>query len=315
MKSRIFIAILFILAAAVLGPAGFVHADGNQLKFGVLPVVQALPLYVAQEKGLFEAEGIKVEVIPFRTALEKDMALSSGNLDGNFGDLFTPIVLRSNGVDLRIVARNFKTGKNARMFAVIAGPKSGITDLKGLRGVPVGGSSNTIIDYVTSEILSRAGLKESEMQMMEIKSIPLRFQMLSSNQLKAATLPEPLATLAEFQGSRILGDDRDVELSNTVYVFSAKAIESRPTDIQKFLKALDKAVDLINEKPEEVRPIMNKNCNIPKPLRSNFGVPRFPKVDLPEKEKIESVISWLAKRESLTKIPEYKDVVDERFVR
>ncbi len=75
MKSRMFIVILFILAAAVLGPAGFVHADGNQLKFGVLPVVQALPLYVAQEKGLFEAEGIKVEVIPFRTALEKDMAL------------------------------------------------------------------------------------------------------------------------------------------------------------------------------------------------------------------------------------------------
>lgn len=98
MKSRMFIVILFILAAAVLGPTGFVHADENQIKFGALPVIQALPLYVAKEKGLFTAEGINVDVIPFKTALEKDMALSSGNLDGSFGDLFTPIVLRSNGI-------------------------------------------------------------------------------------------------------------------------------------------------------------------------------------------------------------------------
>jgi len=45
-----FIVILFILAAAVLGPTGFVHTDENQIKFGTLPVIQALPLYVAQEK-------------------------------------------------------------------------------------------------------------------------------------------------------------------------------------------------------------------------------------------------------------------------
>lgn len=104
MKSRLFIVILFILAAAVLRPTGFVHAAENQIKLGVLPVIRALPLYVAQEKGLFEAEGINVDVIPFKTALEKDMGLSSGNLDGNFGDLFTPIVLRSNGLVIILAA-------------------------------------------------------------------------------------------------------------------------------------------------------------------------------------------------------------------
>ncbi|MBW2621604.1 MAG: ABC transporter substrate-binding protein [Deltaproteobacteria bacterium] len=315
MKTRFFILVLFIMAAVILLPQGGARAAEKPLKFGALPVIQALPLYVAQEKGLFAAEGLNVDLIPFKMALEKDVALSSGNLDGNFADLFTPIVLRANGVDLRIVARNFKTGKNARMFAVMTSPKSGITDLKGLSGVAVGGSSNTIIDYITTKILSSAGLEESQIQMMEVKSIPLRFQMLSSNQLKAATLPEPLATLAEFQGCRIVGDDRDVELSNTVYVFSAKAIKSRSGDIEKFLAAVNKAVDLINEKPEEVRSIMNKNCNIPMPLWTDFGVPRFPKIDLPEKEKIETVISWLAARGSLKKKPEYEDVINERFVR
>ena len=315
MKTRFFVLVLFLMAVVVLLPHGNARAAEKRLKFGALPVIQALPLYVAQEKGLFAAEGLNVDLIPFKTALEKDMALSSGHLDGNFADLFTPIILRANGVDLRIVARNFKTGKGARMFAVLTSPKSGITDLKGLRGVPVGGSSNTIIEYVTVKILSSAGLEEGKIQIMEIKNIPLRFQMLSANQLMAATLPEPLATLAEFQGCKIVGDDRSVELSNTVYVFSAKAIESRSTDIEKFLKAVNKAVDLINEKPEEVRSIMNKNCNVPMPLWTDFDIPRFPKIDLPEKEKIETVIAWLAAKGTLKKTLGYADVINERFVR
>ena len=51
--------------------------------------------------------------------------------------------------------------------------------------------------------------------------MPVRFELLMNGQLEAAALPEPLLTLAESQGAKILRDDTTGEnLSQTVLVFS-----------------------------------------------------------------------------------------------
>ncbi len=81
----------------------------SKIRFGTLPVLQALPLYVAQDKGFYGREGLDVELIPFNTAAEKDIALAAGSIDGYFGDLLTPIVLRGNGRDVFIVVTNYDT--------------------------------------------------------------------------------------------------------------------------------------------------------------------------------------------------------------
>ena len=197
------------------------------LLFGTLPVIQALPIFVAQQEGYFESAGVRVEVVPFKAALEKDVALTAGRIDGYFGDLFTPIVLKANGVDIRIVARNFLTGGGNRMFAILAGPREELTGAGDLAGIPVAVSSNTIIDYVTRFLLRDAGVPEDKIQVMETKNIPIRYQMLVSGQVKAATLPEPLVTLAETQGCRVLADDSRSQLSSTVLVFSNRSIQKR----------------------------------------------------------------------------------------
>ncbi|MBU1882406.1 ABC transporter substrate-binding protein, partial [bacterium] len=79
------------------------------LRFGVLPVMQALPLFIAEERGYFAEANVKVELIPFNTAADKDIAMVSGSIDGQFADLFTPIVLEGNGVNISIVATNYDT--------------------------------------------------------------------------------------------------------------------------------------------------------------------------------------------------------------
>ena len=49
--------------------------DNIAIKFGVLPALQALPLFVAESRGLFSKHGVDVELILFNTTAEKDIAL------------------------------------------------------------------------------------------------------------------------------------------------------------------------------------------------------------------------------------------------
>ncbi len=73
--------------------------------------------------------------------------------------------------------------------------------------------------------------------------------MLLSNQVSAALLPEPLASLAETKGAKSLLDDKGRGLSATVLAFSEKFIRSNPQAVKAFHTAVDKASDYINKNP------------------------------------------------------------------
>lgn len=309
-----FLICLFSILAFIITAIGPASANPGQITFGTLPVIQALPIFVAQETGLFKAEGLEVEIVPFRTALDKDVAMTAGRIEGYFGDLFTPIILRANSMDVRIVARNFRTTGEDRLFAVLAGPKSEIKSAAGLSDIPIAVSTNTIIEYVTSSLLLKAGIPNDKITFMETKNIPIRFQMLLSGQVEAATLPEPLVTMAVKKGCRVLADDSRTELSSTVLVFSHKTIKRKPEDIRAFIIAVNNAVDLINSGFTGVRDIMVRNCNIPEPLREVFPIPQFPKSDLPAKKNVTEAVNWLYQRQVLKSKPGYKELVDPGFV-
>lgn len=313
MKKRL---LLFVLMLLIIYPAAApASASAKTLNFGVLPVIQALPLFVADEAGFFKAEGIDVKIVPFRTALDKDVAMTTGKIDGNFGDLFTATILKNGGADLRLVARNTTSLDGVRMFGVLAAPGSGINTINDLAGVPVAVSTNTIIDYVTLNLMTRAGMSREQAEFMEVKNIPVRFQMLLTGQIKAATLPEPLVTLAETKGCKILADDAGTDFSQTVIMFSNDFIKAHPDDVVKFINALKKAVELINSGDESVRAIMNKSCRIPKPLHDIYPVLKFPKPAVPTRAEVMAAVNWLEERGVLKTKLEYEDLVDAGFIR
>ena len=52
-------------------------AEPVTLRIAVLPIMDALPMYVAQQEGLFEKNGIQVEFIPAASAAERTAAVSA----------------------------------------------------------------------------------------------------------------------------------------------------------------------------------------------------------------------------------------------
>ncbi|HMV28770.1 MAG TPA: ABC transporter substrate-binding protein, partial [Anaerolineales bacterium] len=58
----------------------------STLKLAVLPIIDTLPLYVAEAEGLFAKQGVTVELIPVASAPERDQLLAAGQADGTINE-------------------------------------------------------------------------------------------------------------------------------------------------------------------------------------------------------------------------------------
>ncbi len=285
-----------------------------EIRFGVLPALQALPLYVASDKGFFEEAGVNVAIVKFNTAAEKDIAMASGALDGQFADLFTPAVIEDGGQDVSIVAANYNTKTGGRMFAILGKPGGGYTTAQDLAGTPIALSSNTVIDYVTERLLMDNGLSQDQIEKVESKNIGLRMQMLLSGQVEAATLPEPLATAALKNNATLAADDAGMVESQTVLVFRDDFTVERASEVKLFLQGVDKAQIYINEYPDSTRQIMMEHIRLPEQLKESFPIPRFPKLHTPDSLTVANVVEWLHDKGAIENKPVYMELVDGKYL-
>src|SRR5208283_4202631 len=75
-------AAFLLLATIIVLGASFVPAPAfaEHLKIGVLRLGQAGPVFIAQEKGYFAAEGLDTEIVLFDAAQPIAVAVASGDL-------------------------------------------------------------------------------------------------------------------------------------------------------------------------------------------------------------------------------------------
>lgn len=307
MKRTIVVNVLIILAfTAPLFPGSGQAAE--KISFGVLPVMQALPLFVAQEKGFFEEEGLDVELISFRSGLEKDAAMAAGQTQGYFGDMLTSIILGANQIPMRMVATVFNTTGDQRMFAVLAAPGTGKPSLTELAEKGIAGSSNTVIEYVTIRLLEMEDPGKG-LNMIETKNILARMPMLLQGQVAGAVLPEPLVTLVEGKGATVVADDRGLGITPTTLLFTRDFIDGNTEAVRYFLRAVSRASTLINDNPEEARPIMIKYARIPEPLQQSISIPVFIPPAAPDKRLIMDTYSWLQRKRVLKSELTFEEMV------
>ena len=246
--------------------------------------MDVLPLLVGQEKGLFEKEGIDLELISFQSALERDAALQAGRLDGYFGDILNTVLLVQSGEQLKIIATAFHTHPRVPDVRHCGRSGSGITDPAGIQGKDVAISSATVIEYLLDQLLGTRSMSPRDVTKLEIKKIPIRLQMLLSGQVTAALLPEPLLTLAETHGASVVLDDRQLDTALTVLAVNLKNRPAITALIPGFLKAYNAAVDLINENPSAFKATSDRknpvshgrkrqipDTGVPGPRRSGRG--------------------------------------------
>ena len=274
-----------------------------KLTVGLMPDTDSIPFIIAAERGYFKEEGIEVELMPFKSAMERDAALQSGNLDGAVSDLLAVIFARSGGFDVH--ATSYTDGN----YNLIAGGRTGITSVAGISGRDIAISRNTIIEYVTDEILAANQLTEDDVTKTVIPQIPVRLEMLQSGNLDAALLPEPMASVAVASGGRYITGSGDLGINPGVMVFTDVSIGEKQNSIRAMYRAYNKAVEYLNNTPREdyIDLVMEKS-GFPAPAREALQLKPYRPAGLPEKKDVVEAVRWV-NRKDLAGAYAYDDLV------
>jgi len=96
-------------ATQSVAPAVTSDAAGNQgaepttVRMALLPIVDNLPMYVAQQEGLFEKNNLSVELIPVASAAERDQVVNAKQADGMINELISTLLYNKDQVQVQVV--------------------------------------------------------------------------------------------------------------------------------------------------------------------------------------------------------------------
>ncbi len=304
MRKEISFLIVFSLLIVV-----FTTPVGAALKVGILPDADSIPLIVAKEEGLFAATGQEIEIVSFHNPIERDSALQAGVIDGAISDVLAAAFANDNKQTVKITSLT-----NGR-YVLLTGKNSGINNLQELKGVEIAISSNTIIEYVTDRLLKSKGFTEEDIVKIAIPKIPVRLQMLEAGKVKAACLPEPLASVLLLKGANKIADSTELGEAPGIMLFTEESIQEKEAELQAFYQAYNQAVELINEDSDSYRELLVTKAGFPKEIKESFVFPEYEQAHLPAEETVKLVVDWLREKGLIESEFSYQDLVTDQFVK
>lgn len=304
-----------ILSFSVIGCSLFEDPiDYDQpIRIGLLPIIDSVPFYAAEADGLFEEQGLNVQLETFSSAAERNVALQTGAIDAQLADLIATGLLNNDEHLVQIVKTTYRANDQNGMIALIAGKDSNVKTPSDLVGKEVGISSNSLIEYHLDMYLDDAGINRDDVVKVEVASIPTRMELLSSGQLETAILPEPLTTLAVKFGGTIVIDDQDSRLGLSVLEFKKDFIENHPGLVELIVSIHDESIGNINSDPSNYEHLLSEKARLPEVLQETFRMPPFPVGDIPTEAEITKSNDWLLSKGLIDSARSYEEVVNTRF--
>lgn len=285
------------------------------LKVAVLPILDSLPMYVAQEEGLYEEYGINVELIPVSSAPERDQLIASGQADGMINEIVSTVFFNAEETRVQIVRYARTATPEQHLFSILASASSNITEVDQLKNSDIGVSKGTIIEYLTDRILQKQGFSDEEIQTIAIPSIGDRLALLSSGELDAGMLPEPPTSLAQQGGAVMVIDDTTFpEVSFSTISFRKSVIDQNGDAIKGFLAAIEEAIQHINANPEKYSTLLVEKELVPPPLVGSFDVPVYPTSGVPTRAQWEDALNWTFEKGLNESDVSYQDSVTEKYL-
>ena len=217
--------------------------DSAALKIAVMPTLDCLPLFVAQQYELFDTVNGGVRLKVYQAQMDCDTAIQRGRVEGFVTDLVRAMRIDKQGVKMRYVAATnaywqLVTNRNAR-----------IRQLKQLDDKMVAMTRFSATDLLTDCARDSVKLLPERVYKVQINDLNVRMQMLLNNEIDALWLPEPLATQARVMKHPVVLDSRDVKMQLGVMAFRDKEMQrkERAKQLALFTQAYNQACDSINK--------------------------------------------------------------------
>jgi NitT/TauT family transport system substrate-binding protein len=208
-------------------------ASGEVLKIGYSAWPGWFPLAVAEKEGIFEKAGLKVELTYFAEYTASMDALVAGQIDVNAQTLNDTLIGEASGSDQKIVVVNDNSTGNDQVIC-----DQSVKTVADLKGRAIGVELGVVDHFLLLQGLAREGLTEKD---VDLKGMPTdaAAAAFANGELDCVGVFAPFTLEAvKRPGSHVLFSSKDFPgVIPDHLVATAKAVESRPGDIQKLVDA------------------------------------------------------------------------------
>lgn len=222
------------------------------MRVGFIPISIYAPVFVAQDKGYFAAQGLDVTLEPFAGGNDLVTLTANGELQavatGAGPALWNAVAL---GLPLTVVAPGHREGSPVAtplMISREACESGAITRVADLRGKRVAVNARGATEYWLAQALATDGLTLDDIELQTL-AFPDAVTALAAGALDGSMVGEPFATQAERDGVavRLAADFPVQDVLPTAIVANGDFVAANPTAAQAFVTAyLQACRDLSN---------------------------------------------------------------------
>jgi len=247
----------------------------SAITLGAQSSVQNALVWVAKERGIFTQEGVEVEIKPYPSGKRALEGMLHGEVElAVMAE--TPLAIAAPAHPrLRIFAT---LGKSDNNICVLARRDHGVEHPGDLRGKRIATQKGSAVHFFLSSFLLQAGLRQEEVEIRYLKVEELA-EAFARGEVDAISMRDPVLERAE----RMAGSGRSVRLcSPGLYTKAYNLVGWReftlrhPGAMEKILRALSRAADLVREEPEAALAVMERRLRIlPERLRQIWSAVTF----------------------------------------
>ncbi|MHB2166183.1 ABC transporter substrate-binding protein [Alsobacter sp. R-9] len=259
---------LVALAAPALRSGAVAQSARVPVRVGVIPIVGAAPVFVADGLGWTKERGLDLTFTTFESGPNMIQALASGTIDLYVAGVAPLGVARSRGVDVRVVAST-AVGENVfvgsprltKHFQLRVPPAQAFKAYRAETGKaarlatqPPGSVPNTTLQYWLWE-QAKADKADVEVVPMGIDATQ---QAMLADAVEGAIVREPALTIIQKRNPQVKllagGDELFPGQPGTVVAVSGAFLGRQRDAVQTLVDVTVRAVDVLRKAPDSVAP-------------------------------------------------------------
>lgn len=261
------------------GPATSTPGKPDQVKAGVIAILDVAPIYLGKEKGFFSKRNIELTLETAQGGSAIAPSVLSGQYQFGFSNVVSLLLAKSQNAPLKAVANGVNsTGDPKADFGGIVVKDPAITSPKQLEGKKVATNAlKNIVDTSVKDIVKNDGGDPNKVSFVEL-AFPDMGAQLDAGNVQAIFVVEPFLSAAKAKGWRTIGSYADVDpnLCVALYFTSQQQIQSNPDLVKRFTEAMNESLTYANSHPDEVRAALGTYTQITEQVRKSLTLPKWP---------------------------------------
>lgn len=251
----------------------------DQVKTGVISIVDVAPIYLGKQRGIFAKHHIDLTLETAQGGAAIVPAVVSGQYQFGFSNVVSLLLAQARKLPIKVVSNgDNSTGRPGADFGGLVVKDPAITSPRALEGKKV--ATNTlknIVDTTVKDIVRRDGGDPTRVGFVEL-AFPDMAGALDAGSVQAVFVVEPFLSAAKAKGWKVIGSYADVDpnLCVALYFTSSQLIASNPDLVKRFTDAMKESLAYADSHPDDVRAVLTSYTQITEVVRKALTLPKWP---------------------------------------